>query len=215
MAGHALELDYVFEPASVRDGINLRVPAPLVGVLRDEQIDWLVPGRLPAKVLMLLRGLPKDLRRPLVPLPDAAERLVAEFFAIRKGLIWDIQAVMVNRDEDLPSAWPPDYGPTRGGWAPIACDRACLTPYIDAYYAALLANDAHAGAIDTLTAQQKHAYSGLGATTDFLDKALDWVAAHTPDDHETQYLEATVTGFRNTRGPEQLVLRSAPRPEAR
>ena len=54
-------------------------------------------------------------------------RLVAEFFAVRKGQIWDIQAVMVNRDEKLPSAWAPDYGPTRGGWAPITCNRACLT----------------------------------------------------------------------------------------
>ena len=42
---------------------------------------------------------------------QAAERLVAEFFAVRKGIISDIQAVMVNRDEKLPSAWPPDYGP--------------------------------------------------------------------------------------------------------
>jgi hypothetical protein len=73
-----------------------------------------------------------------------AERLVAEFFAVRKGLIWDIQAVMVNRDEALPSAWPPDYGPTRGGWAPVTCNRACLTQFIDAYYAALVANDASA-----------------------------------------------------------------------
>ncbi len=62
---------------------------------------------------------------------------MAEFFAIRKGQIWDIQAAMVNRDEKLPSAWAPDYGPTRGGWAPITCDRACLTSFIDAYYAAL------------------------------------------------------------------------------
>lgn len=75
---------------------------------------------------------------------QAATRLVAEFFAIRKGQIWDIQAVMVNRDEKLPSAWTPDYGPTRGGWAPITCDRACLTKYIDAYYAALLAKDPRA-----------------------------------------------------------------------
>ena len=49
---------------------------------------------------------------------------------------------MVNRDEALPSAWPADYGPTRGGWAPIACNRACLTGFIDAYYKALVANDA-------------------------------------------------------------------------
>lgn len=75
---------------------------------------------------------------------QAATRLVAEFFAVRKGQIWDIQAVMVNRDEKLPSAWPADYGPTRGGWPPVTCDRACLTRHIDAYYAALLAHDARA-----------------------------------------------------------------------
>lgn len=63
-------------------------------------------------------------------------------------------------------------------------------------------------------ARTKHAYSGLDATTDFLGKALDWVADHTPDDRETRYLEATVTGFRNTRGPETLVLRSELREEA-
>jgi hypothetical protein len=75
---------------------------------------------------------------------QAAERLVAEFFAVRNGQIFDIQAVMVNRDGNLPSAWAPDYGPTRGGWAPIACNRACLTGFIDAYYQALVANDAAA-----------------------------------------------------------------------
>ncbi|MFO7326422.1 MAG: hypothetical protein DIU62_011975, partial [Pseudomonadota bacterium] len=72
---------------------------------------------------------------------QAASRLVAEFFAIRNGLIWGIQAAMVNRDDSLPPAWPSDYGPGRGGWAPITCDRACLTRFIDAYYAALLARD--------------------------------------------------------------------------
>ena len=75
---------------------------------------------------------------------QAATRLVAEFFAVRKGQIWDIQAVMVNRDEKLPSAWAPDYGPTRGGWAPITCDRACLTKHIDAYYTALTTKNAGA-----------------------------------------------------------------------
>ena len=43
---------------------------------------------------------------------------------------------------------------------------------------------------------------------DFLDEALDWVADHTPDDTETAYLEATVTAYHNTRGPETHVLRS-------
>jgi len=57
----------------------------------------------------------------------------------------------------------------------------------------------------------RHAYMGVGATVDFLDDALDWVATHTPDDHETRYLEATVTYFKNTRGPTVKVLRSVER----
>ena len=61
----------------------------------------------------------------------------------------------------------------------------------------------------------RHAYSGLGTALDFLDDALDWVADHTPDDDETLYLEASVTGYRNTRGPETRVLRSAVREEVR
>lgn len=60
----------------------------------------------------------------------------------------------------------------------------------------------------------KHAYSGLDASLDFFQESLDWVADHTPDDNETLYLEATVTGFRNTRGPLHYVFRSDDREEA-
>ena len=55
------------------------------------------------------------------------------------------------------------------------------------------------------------AYMGVGATVDFLDEALDWVATHTPADRETRYLEARVTYFENTRGPTVTVLRSIER----
>jgi hypothetical protein len=58
----------------------------------------------------------------------------------------------------------------------------------------------------------RHAYMGVGATVDFLDDALDWIATHTPRDTETRYLEATVTTYRNTRGPHVVVLRSVERP---
>lgn len=57
----------------------------------------------------------------------------------------------------------------------------------------------------------RHASMGVGATIDFLDDALDWIATHTPADRETLYLEATVTSFRNTRGPTITVLRSVER----
>ena len=59
--------------------------------------------------------------------------------------------------------------------------------------------------------RMRHAYMGVGATVDFLDDALDWVATHTPDDHETRYLEATVVSLENTHGPTTTVLRSVER----
>ena len=41
------------------------------------------------------------------------DRLVAEFFAIRSGLIQEIQAVIVNRPDEKSTGWVPDYGPDR------------------------------------------------------------------------------------------------------
>ena len=57
----------------------------------------------------------------------------------------------------------------------------------------------------------RHAYMGVDATLDFLDEALDWVAANTPADRETRYLEATVTYHRNAGRAEHVVLRSGDR----
>jgi ATP-dependent helicase HrpA len=76
VAGHGLALDYVFDPASEADGITLTVPLPLLGAVRAEALEWLVPGWLPAKVLALLRTLSKDIRRRLVPLPDTTAELL-------------------------------------------------------------------------------------------------------------------------------------------
>ena len=58
---------------------------------------------------------------------------------------------------------------------------------------------------------QRHAYMGAGATIDYLDNALDWVANNTPADTETRYLEATVTYYENTADPQVTVLRSVER----
>jgi hypothetical protein len=59
-----------------------------------------------------------------------------------------------------------------------------------------------------------HADAGLDNQLAFLDAALDYVADNTPRDDETRYLEATVTTWHNTEGPEVTVLRSDDRPDA-
>ena len=65
-----LPLSYHFEPNHPRDGVTLRVPAPLLPQLPVERLQWLVPGLLEAKSVALVRALPKALRKNFVPVPD-------------------------------------------------------------------------------------------------------------------------------------------------
>jgi hypothetical protein len=60
-----------------------------------------------------------------------------------------------------------------------------------------------------------HADAGLDNQLAFLDAALDWVAANTPRDRETRYLEARVTSWHNAGPPRSGVLRSRVREGAR
>jgi hypothetical protein len=53
-----------------------------------------------------------------------------------------------------------------------------------------------------------HAYAGLDNQLAFLDSALDWVAANTPRDEETRFLEARVTAWHNDDPPTDEVIRS-------
>jgi ATP-dependent helicase HrpA len=76
VAGQSIPLRYKFEPGADDDGVTLEIPRALLGALRPVQVEWLVPGWLAEKVVALLRALPKELRRPLVPLPDTAAELI-------------------------------------------------------------------------------------------------------------------------------------------
>ncbi|MGM0681395.1 MAG: DUF3418 domain-containing protein, partial [Thermodesulfobacteriota bacterium] len=83
-AGFTLPLSYTFEPGSENDGITVRVPVTLSGHLRRDDFEWLVPGLLLEKITFLLKGLPKNLRRQLVPIPETARELM-EAMAVGQG----------------------------------------------------------------------------------------------------------------------------------
>jgi ATP-dependent helicase HrpA len=65
-----LPLTYHFEPNHPRDGVTLRVPAPLLLSLPAERLAWLVPGLLETKCIAMVRNLPKAIRKNFVPVPD-------------------------------------------------------------------------------------------------------------------------------------------------
>lgn len=72
--GTRLPLSYHFGPGDRDDGVTLQVPVSVLGQLKPGLIDRVVPGLLREKVTLLLKSLPKSLRRQLVPVPEYAER---------------------------------------------------------------------------------------------------------------------------------------------
>jgi ATP-dependent helicase HrpA len=96
--GNELRIHYRFDPTGVDDGATVDVPLPLLGQLSVAQLDWLVPGFLREKVVALLRGLPKDLRRGLVPIPAAADRFVAALGNDGEGMLFDRLARFVTEE---------------------------------------------------------------------------------------------------------------------
>jgi ATP-dependent helicase HrpA len=75
--GLVLALSHRFEPGSAHDGVTVSIPLAALGQVRADGFEWLVPGLRAELITTLLRALPKELRRPLVPLPDLAAQLAA------------------------------------------------------------------------------------------------------------------------------------------
>jgi ATP-dependent helicase HrpA len=71
-----LPLSYRFEPGSAHDGVTVHIPLKRLMALRPEGFEWLVPAMRPELVVALLRALPKDLRKQLVPVPETAESVL-------------------------------------------------------------------------------------------------------------------------------------------
>jgi ATP-dependent helicase HrpA len=76
MAGIEMGLTYHFEPGSPRDGVTLAVPLYALNQVDARRAEWLVPGMLKEKILLLLKSLPQKLRRHCVPLPEYAAGFV-------------------------------------------------------------------------------------------------------------------------------------------
>ncbi len=74
----ALELDYLFDPGKENDGVSVTVPVSVLKQLREEELDWLVPGMLREKCIALIRALPKAWRRSFVPVPDHVDKLLPD-----------------------------------------------------------------------------------------------------------------------------------------
>ncbi len=92
-----LPLSYSFSPGSDNDGVSVKIPFDLLGHVSAEKFEWLVPGLLPEKIIFLLKGLPKSLRRNLIPIPRTAEILLAEMMPFEGSLYQQLEDLIFKR----------------------------------------------------------------------------------------------------------------------
>ncbi len=82
-----IELSYLFTPGDEADGVTACIPRHLLQHINPQVFEWLVPGLLPDKLLLLCKRLSKPLRRRLVPLPDAVDRIM-DGLSLYKGSLY-------------------------------------------------------------------------------------------------------------------------------
>ncbi len=91
-----IELSYLFAPGDPADGVSARIPHNLLPHLNPQIFEWLVPGLLPEKLLLLCKRLPKQLRRRLVPLPDAIDRIMDTIDLYNGSLYQELERVLLR-----------------------------------------------------------------------------------------------------------------------
>jgi ATP-dependent helicase HrpA len=74
----SIPVDYRFAPGEADDGATLRVPLLALPMLTRAAVDAAIPGLIEPRVSALLRSLPKEARRSLIPLAATAQAFLAE-----------------------------------------------------------------------------------------------------------------------------------------
>jgi ATP-dependent helicase HrpA len=69
---HKLKLRYRYEPGAPDDGVTVDLPLGILSRINADEFDWLVPGMRAELIAELIRGLPKNIRRNVVPAADWA-----------------------------------------------------------------------------------------------------------------------------------------------
>lgn len=75
MGALRLPLSYVFDPSSDDDGVQVKVPKDALSQLDPVALLWGIAGWRFELVAGLLKTLPKDIRRQIVPIPDTAQNI--------------------------------------------------------------------------------------------------------------------------------------------
>ena len=104
---HRFQCNYSFEPGSQDDGLTIKVPSALAATVPAESVEWLVPGLYGEKIAALIKSLPKDYRKQLVPVANTVDIIVNEMPEESTSLIAALSKFILRRFRvDIPpSIW--------------------------------------------------------------------------------------------------------------
>ena len=73
-----LPLTYRFDPGRSDDGVTASIPVNRLPSVPDGILEWGIRGQLKEKVIALIKGLPKEYRKRLVPVQRTVESILAQ-----------------------------------------------------------------------------------------------------------------------------------------
>jgi ATP-dependent helicase HrpA len=83
--GQQFNLSYRFDPGAIDDGVTVDVPVAVLAGLQEDPFEWLVPGMRQELVTELIRSLPKNIRKNVVPANDWAKKALAQLPEVPTG----------------------------------------------------------------------------------------------------------------------------------
>jgi len=103
-----IRLEYNFVPGSNEDGVTFRLPIDFCHSVSTHFFEWLVPGLLHEKLTFLIKGLPKNVRKKLVPVSQTVNQILDDIPLYSGSLYGVVESSILKQFKILirRSDWP-------------------------------------------------------------------------------------------------------------
>jgi ATP-dependent helicase HrpA len=108
-----LPVTYNYRPGEEDDGVTVRVPMQVAAHLTSGQVQWMVPGLREEIATVLMRALPRALRRSFMPIEAKAKEVSREFDPGTHDFLVAFANHLTRRYGTVvkPEDWPPNSLP--------------------------------------------------------------------------------------------------------
>ncbi|MCP5159506.1 MAG: ATP-dependent RNA helicase HrpA [Gammaproteobacteria bacterium] len=175
LGGLELPLTYRFAPGEIDDGVTLTVPLAAVNQVDSKRLDWLVPGLRAERMAMLLKALPRALRRNFVPVPNYVQALLE---AIEPGER-SLTGAMAEQLQRMTGVWIPE-----DAWNPDALPLHLRMRFqiVDSEDRALVVGRDWAAIQQQLRGQARAGFAALPTPEFERERLRDWDFGELPEE---------------------------------